>query len=232
MAVRPRPGALLFNPFDMHSHILGRSARLALASALLPAALLAQTKELPLKYVGPATKPEISAGDLMTRLYKFADDSMMGRQVGRVGNKKGTDYIAAEVKRLGLLPAGNNGTLKVHELGTPAGTESTIVGTAAASPMNPSQTGEGVSRCVSHPAPMKRNCSPNTRARFCRKACGPCVELHTVAPPLRTSATAHEGPMDAWLWFGHRNVPDNFFAAVFIGAYFLWAKMMASRDRR
>ena len=82
----------------MHSHILGRSARLALASALLPAALLAQTKELPLKYVGPATKPEISAGDLMTRLYKFADDSMMGRQVGTEWNIKGTAYIEAEVQ--------------------------------------------------------------------------------------------------------------------------------------
>ena len=110
MAVRPRPGALLFNPFDMHSHILGRSARLALASALLPAALLAQTKELPLKYVGPATKPEISAGDLMTRLYKFADDSMMGRQVGTEWNIKGTAYIEAEVRKMGLKPAGDNGT--------------------------------------------------------------------------------------------------------------------------
>ena len=110
MAVRPRPGAPLFNPFDMHSHILGRSARLALASALLPAALLAQTKELPLKYVGPATKPEISAGDLMTRLYKFADDSMMGRQVGTEWNIKGTAYIEAEVRKMGLKPAGDNGT--------------------------------------------------------------------------------------------------------------------------
>ena len=56
------------------------------------------------------TSAEITANDLRTRLYQFADDSMMGRQVGRLGNKKGTDYIAAEVKRLGLLPAGDNGT--------------------------------------------------------------------------------------------------------------------------
>ena len=48
--------------------------------------------------------------DLQIRLYQFADDSMMGRQVGRLGNKKGTDYIAAEVKKLGLLPGGDNGT--------------------------------------------------------------------------------------------------------------------------
>ena len=35
---------------------------------------------------------------------------MQGRQIGRLGNKKGTDYIAAECKRLGLIPAGDNGT--------------------------------------------------------------------------------------------------------------------------
>ena len=35
---------------------------------------------------------------------------MQGRQVGRLGNYKGTAMIAAEVKRLGLLPAGDNGT--------------------------------------------------------------------------------------------------------------------------
>ncbi len=48
--------------------------------------------------------------DLQIRLYQFSDDSMQGRQVGRVGNMKGTNYIAAEVKRLGLVPAGDNGT--------------------------------------------------------------------------------------------------------------------------
>jgi hypothetical protein len=35
---------------------------------------------------------------------------MQGRQVGRIGNYKGTTMIAAEVKRLGLVPAGDNGT--------------------------------------------------------------------------------------------------------------------------
>ena len=48
----------------------------------------------------------ITARDLQIRLYQFADDSMMGRQVGRIGNKKGTDYIAGEFKRLGLKPGG------------------------------------------------------------------------------------------------------------------------------
>ncbi|HVD59298.1 MAG TPA: M20/M25/M40 family metallo-hydrolase [Gemmatimonadaceae bacterium] len=57
-----------------------------------------------------ATSPEISAADLRTRLYIYADDSMMGRQVGTPGNMKATRYIAAELKRMGLEPAGDNGT--------------------------------------------------------------------------------------------------------------------------
>lgn len=56
------------------------------------------------------TTAQITPRDLQIRLYQFADDSMMGRQVGRVGNKKGTDFIAAELKRLGVLPGGVNGS--------------------------------------------------------------------------------------------------------------------------
>src|SRR5215218_4564319 len=64
---------------------------------------------LPLKFAGPPTTGAITPLDLMTRLYKFADDSMMGRLAGTKWNDMGTDYIAAEVKRLGLRPAGENG---------------------------------------------------------------------------------------------------------------------------
>ena len=64
---------------------------------------------LPLKFVGPPTTGAITPLDLATRLYKFADDSMMGRLAGTIYNDRGTDYIAAEVKRLGLKPAGENG---------------------------------------------------------------------------------------------------------------------------
>lgn len=66
--------------------------------------------QLPLKYSGPATVPAITAGDLMTRLYVFSDDSMLGRRSGDLGNLKGTAYIEREVRKLGLLPAGENGT--------------------------------------------------------------------------------------------------------------------------
>ena len=56
------------------------------------------------------TTPAITAADLQTRLYRFADDSMQGRLLGTPGNVKGVEYIAAEVRRLGLEPAGENGT--------------------------------------------------------------------------------------------------------------------------
>ncbi|MGH7460306.1 MAG: hypothetical protein ACRERX_21600, partial [Pseudomonas sp.] len=70
----------------------------------------AQQTELPVKLKPRPTTDAITEADLMTRLYIFADDSMQGRQAGRVGNMKGTDYIARELRRLGVQPAGDNGT--------------------------------------------------------------------------------------------------------------------------
>src|SRR5437764_6543607 len=65
---------------------------------------------LPLKHDPQPTSAEISARDLMTRLYIFADDSMMGRETGTRGHLMSTAYIANELRRLGLKPAGDNGT--------------------------------------------------------------------------------------------------------------------------
>ena len=56
------------------------------------------------------TSAAITEQDLMTRLYVFADDSMQGRATGTEGYRKATDYIAAELRRLGLQPAGDDGT--------------------------------------------------------------------------------------------------------------------------
>ncbi len=96
---------------------------LVVLASLLPAVLAAQAAEppaptivplpptaLPLKHAAEPTSADISAKDLMSRLYVFSDDSMMGREAGTPGNVKGTDYIAAEVKRIGLKPAGDDGT--------------------------------------------------------------------------------------------------------------------------
>jgi peptidase M28-like protein len=64
----------------------------------------------PLTLSPHSTGGSISAADLQTRLYIFADDSMQGRDAGRVGNQKGTTYIARELQRLGVEPAGDSGT--------------------------------------------------------------------------------------------------------------------------
>ncbi len=59
---------------------------------------------------GGATTAAITPADLRTRISIFADDSMAGRRTGTPGNQKGNAYIAAELARLGLRPAGDSGT--------------------------------------------------------------------------------------------------------------------------
>ena len=63
-----------------------------------------------LKNLPQPTDSAITEKDLKTRMYIIADDSMMGRQTGRESNAKVTAYIARELTRLGVTPAGDNGT--------------------------------------------------------------------------------------------------------------------------
>lgn len=96
------------------------TARIVTALAIGASALSAQSRTAASKVVwpdeGPATwapRPTVSAitaNDLRTRLYGIADDSMQGRRIGELGNYKTTEYIAREFKRMGLRPAGDNGT--------------------------------------------------------------------------------------------------------------------------
>jgi hypothetical protein len=55
------------------------------------------------------TRPAITVSDLRSRLFLIAGDSMMGRETGSKGDFQTADYVAAEFKRLGLTPAGENG---------------------------------------------------------------------------------------------------------------------------
>jgi hypothetical protein len=57
-----------------------------------------------------ATTSAITPQDLRTRISIFADDSMQGRRTGTPGNIRGNAYIAGELKRLGLKPAGDSGS--------------------------------------------------------------------------------------------------------------------------
>ncbi len=56
------------------------------------------------------TQPDITVADVRTRIYLVADDSMQGREAGARGNVVVTNYLAAELARIGLDPAGENGT--------------------------------------------------------------------------------------------------------------------------
>ena len=90
--------------------------RLLLPLLALAAATPAAAQQTVWPDEGPATWPvrpteaAITANDLRVRLYQYSHDSMMGREAGTWGNIKATDYIAAEFKRLGLVPAGEDGS--------------------------------------------------------------------------------------------------------------------------
>ena len=77
----------------------------------MPAMLTAQQPaQPPRKHAAQPTTAAISASDLMTRLYIFADDSMQGRETGTTGHLRSTAYLASELKRLGLQPGGDEGS--------------------------------------------------------------------------------------------------------------------------
>jgi hypothetical protein len=83
----------------------------SLALMLVPglAGPLAAQAVLPRQHVPQPTTSAITTRDLMTRLYLIADDSMKGRRAGSEEHQKVTAYIASELKRMGLAPAGDSG---------------------------------------------------------------------------------------------------------------------------
>jgi hypothetical protein len=91
----------------------------ALALAGMPAISFAQQQTcpattpgatMPLTYQGGTTIAAITPCDLMTRLYIYAADSMRGREAGTPDAIRATAWIEREVRRLGLRPAGDNGS--------------------------------------------------------------------------------------------------------------------------
>lgn len=90
-----------------------RTRLAAFAAAVLaaaPAAAQAPRTEGPATFAPRPTTGEVTAQDLRTRIYGLAADSMRGREAGTRGGVMATDYIAAEARRMGLQPAGDNGT--------------------------------------------------------------------------------------------------------------------------
>ncbi|HEU4881932.1 MAG TPA: M28 family peptidase [Longimicrobium sp.] len=118
-------------------HHRTRLAGLAVAArSAAPAAAQAPRTEGPLNFTPRPTSGAISEQDLRSRVYALAADSMMGREAGTRGNVMGTDYIAAEARRIGLQPAGDNGTffqtIPLMQRGVAPDASLTVDGTALA----------------------------------------------------------------------------------------------------
>lgn len=62
------------------------------------------------KNLNPESSPEIAAADLNWHVSFLASDALEGRGSGTDGARLAGDYIAAEFKRFGLKPAGENGS--------------------------------------------------------------------------------------------------------------------------
>ena len=85
------------------------------ALALVPAVVDAQAAQVnqygnPPKRAPQPTAAAITAADLMTRIYIFADDSMEGRNAPLESNARGNAYIVRELTRLRIQPAGDLGS--------------------------------------------------------------------------------------------------------------------------
>ncbi len=81
----------------------------SLLALILAAAPLA-AQDGPRTHAARPTAGPIRVEDARSRLYVLADDSMKGRQTGQPGNVMATRFIAAELRRAGLEPMGENGT--------------------------------------------------------------------------------------------------------------------------
>jgi len=105
---RPRPArSARLARFVFASLVLTGSASVAAAQQ---ATRPVWPDEGPRTWTPRPTEPAITANDLRTRLYQIADDSMRGRLIGSPGDYQATAYIADVFHRLGLRPAGENGS--------------------------------------------------------------------------------------------------------------------------
>src|ERR1700761_6304620 len=79
-----------------------RSVLLAAAAALIAAPVLAA--QYP---VHPVTTPDINAADVSARDKAISDDAFEGRGPGTVNGEAAAQWIADELKRMGIAPAAN-----------------------------------------------------------------------------------------------------------------------------
>ena len=64
----------------------------------------------------PTTSPEITEDDLRVRIATLADDTFEGRGPGSVAGEAAADWIAAEMERIGLVPANDGSWYQTVEM--------------------------------------------------------------------------------------------------------------------
>lgn len=82
----------------------------SLTSLVLLAACAAPQVDAPGRNGTQPTEPVIDRGRLELLLHAFAHDSMEGRAAGSEGARRAARFLAAELERLGVRPAGENGS--------------------------------------------------------------------------------------------------------------------------
>src|SRR5690242_6763780 len=85
---------------------LRRLSALALVATAAPLAVWAAASQYP---GHPSTVPEIVAADVLARDQALADDRFQGRGPGTVAGEAAAQWLADEMKRIGLKP-GNHGS--------------------------------------------------------------------------------------------------------------------------
>ncbi|MEE9293399.1 MAG: M28 family peptidase [Phycisphaerae bacterium] len=63
---------------------------------------------------GRTTRPDICAEDLKLHVSRLASDDMEGRLTGTEGERLATEYVARVFQRIGMAPAGDDGTYFQH----------------------------------------------------------------------------------------------------------------------
>ena len=89
--------------------MLHRFSRAAIAALAVAACAQPPASSSPASPAPSRNAAAISTSDLRTRLFVYSDDSMRGRQAGTPDNLRSTAWIAGEVRRIGLQPAGDSG---------------------------------------------------------------------------------------------------------------------------
>jgi hypothetical protein len=95
---------------DMTVHRIRTTTAAALCALAATSRASSAQAPSPTAIASPPTSAAISVADLRQRLSIIAADSMEGREAGRRGATRTAQYLAAELKRLGLVSAGASGS--------------------------------------------------------------------------------------------------------------------------